>query len=97
MSAQDQVAIVPRPLVLIGAASSAGAYAPGQEKAPAAFRRYGPVAEINPDHAPDEAETFAALIAMLTRGFAPGATPDWSVIRLCGSRSSLNGRAISSI
>ena len=30
-----------RPLSIIGAASSAGAYAPGQEKAPAAFRRYG--------------------------------------------------------
>lgn len=30
-----------RPLSLVGAPSSAGAYAPGQEKAPAAFRRYG--------------------------------------------------------
>lgn len=30
-----------RPLRLIGAPSSAGAYAPGQEKAPAAFRRHG--------------------------------------------------------
>jgi arginase len=30
-----------RPLSIIGAASSAGAYAPGQEEAPAAFRRHG--------------------------------------------------------
>lgn len=30
-----------RPLSLIGAPSSAGAYAPGQEKAPLAFRRHG--------------------------------------------------------
>jgi arginase len=30
-----------RPLSLIGAPSSAGAYAPGQERAPAAFRRHG--------------------------------------------------------
>lgn len=30
-----------RPISLIGAPSSAGAYAPGQEKAPATFRRYG--------------------------------------------------------
>lgn len=30
-----------RPLKLVGAASSAGAYAPGQEKAPAAFRAHG--------------------------------------------------------
>jgi len=30
-----------RRLAVIGAASSAGAYAPGQEKAPAAFRRHG--------------------------------------------------------
>lgn len=30
-----------RPLSIIGAPSSAGAYAPGQEKAPAAFRRWG--------------------------------------------------------
>ena len=30
-----------RSLTIIGAPSSAGAYAPGQEKAPAAFRRYG--------------------------------------------------------
>src|SRR5687768_11280081 len=29
------------PLAVIGAPSSAGAYAPGQEKAPAAFRRHG--------------------------------------------------------
>jgi arginase len=32
---------MPRTLHLIGAPSSAGAYAPGQEKAPAAFRRHG--------------------------------------------------------
>ncbi|MDQ8727234.1 arginase family protein [Bradyrhizobium sp. LHD-71] len=30
-----------RPLCIIGAPSSAGAYAPGQEKAPAVFRRHG--------------------------------------------------------
>ena len=30
-----------RPLNIVGAATSAGAYAPGQERAPAAFRRYG--------------------------------------------------------
>jgi arginase len=30
-----------RPLSLIGAPSSAGAYGPGQERAPSAFRRYG--------------------------------------------------------
>jgi arginase len=30
-----------RSLTIVGAPSSAGAYAPGQEKAPAAFRRYG--------------------------------------------------------
>jgi len=30
-----------RPIVIIGAPSSAGAYAPGQEKAPAAFRKHG--------------------------------------------------------
>src|SRR5687768_10384129 len=29
------------PLAIIGAPSSAGAYAPGQEKAPASFRRHG--------------------------------------------------------
>lgn len=32
---------MPRSLSIIGAPSSAGAYAPGQEKAPAAFRRHG--------------------------------------------------------
>ena len=32
---------MPRSISLIGAPSSAGAYAPGQEKAPAAFRRHG--------------------------------------------------------
>jgi arginase len=32
---------LPRPLTIIGAASSAGAYSPGQEEAPAAFRRHG--------------------------------------------------------
>jgi arginase len=32
---------MPRSLSLIGAPSSAGAYAPGQEKAPATFRRHG--------------------------------------------------------
>lgn len=31
----------PRPLHVIGAASSAGAYGPGQEQTPATFRRYG--------------------------------------------------------
>jgi arginase len=35
-----------RTLSLIGAPSSAGAYAPGQEKAPAAFRRHGLVAAL---------------------------------------------------
>lgn len=35
-----------RPLNLIGAASSAGAYAPGQEQAPAAFRRHGLAAAL---------------------------------------------------
>src|SRR5262245_36269428 len=35
-----------RDLHLIGAPSSAGAYAPGQEKAPAAFRKYGLVAAM---------------------------------------------------
>jgi arginase len=33
-------------LAVIGAPSSAGAYAPGQERAPAAFRRYGLVAAL---------------------------------------------------
>jgi arginase len=33
--------LAPRVLNMIGAASSAGAYAPGQERAPAAFRRHG--------------------------------------------------------
>lgn len=33
--------MVTRTLCLVGAPSSAGAYAPGQEKAPAAFRRHG--------------------------------------------------------
>ena len=38
-----------RTLCLVGAPSSAGAYAPGQEKAPAAFRRHGLVAAlVNP-------------------------------------------------
>ncbi len=36
-----------RPLRLIGAPSSAGAYAPGQEKAPAAFRRHGLVETLS--------------------------------------------------
>lgn len=36
-----------RPLHLIGAPSSAGAYAPGQEKAPAAFRRHGLVEALD--------------------------------------------------
>lgn len=36
-----------RPLHLIGAPSSAGAYAPGQEKAPAAFRRHGLVETLS--------------------------------------------------
>jgi arginase len=35
-----------RPLSLVGAPSSAGAYAPGQEKAPAAFRRHGLVSAL---------------------------------------------------
>ena len=35
-----------RTLGLIGAPSSAGAYAPGQEKAPAAFRRHGLVSAL---------------------------------------------------
>lgn len=35
-----------RPLTIIGAASSAGAYAPGQERAPAAFRRHGLAAAL---------------------------------------------------
>ena len=35
-----------RTLCLIGAPSSAGAYAPGQEKAPAAFRRHGLVSAL---------------------------------------------------
>src|SRR5687768_10984539 len=34
------------PLTVIGAPSSAGAYAPGQEKAPAAFRRHGLLAAL---------------------------------------------------
>src|SRR5687767_2676847 len=34
------------PLAVIGAPSSAGAYAPGQEKAPVAFRRHGLVAAL---------------------------------------------------
>src|SRR5262245_18661039 len=36
-----------RILSLIGAPSSAGAYAPGQEKAPAAFRRHGLVPALS--------------------------------------------------
>src|SRR5688572_9831784 len=35
-----------RTLCLVGAPSSAGAYAPGQEKAPAAFRRHGLVSAL---------------------------------------------------
>jgi arginase len=35
-----------RALSMIGAATSAGAYAPGQERAPAAFRRYGLAAAL---------------------------------------------------
>ncbi|HTV67472.1 MAG TPA: arginase family protein [Rhizobiaceae bacterium] len=35
-----------RPLSIIGAPSSAGAYGPGQEKAPAAFRRHGLVEKL---------------------------------------------------
>lgn len=35
-----------RHLTVVGAASSAGAYAPGQEKAPAAFRRHGLAAAL---------------------------------------------------
>ena len=39
-------AMTPRTLGLVGAPSSAGAYAPGQEKAPAAFRRHGLVSAM---------------------------------------------------
>src|SRR5918994_6883238 len=38
--------LMARNLALIGAPSSAGAYAPGQEKAPAAFRRHGLVSAL---------------------------------------------------
>lgn len=34
------------PLAVLGVPSSAGAYAPGQEKAPAAFRKYGLIASL---------------------------------------------------
>lgn len=37
---------MPRSLSIIGAPSSAGAYAPGQEKAPAAFRKHGLAGEL---------------------------------------------------
>jgi arginase len=36
-----------RPISIIGAPTSAGAYAPGQEKAPAAFRRHGLVGALS--------------------------------------------------
>jgi len=36
----------PRPLSILGAPSSAGAYGPGQERAPEAFRRHGLVAAL---------------------------------------------------
>lgn len=49
-----------RRLSLIGAPSSAGAYAPGQEKAPAAFRRNGLVAALE-----------AAGVALTDRGDGP--------------------------
>src|SRR5688500_13400314 len=44
LSSGDQSFVIDkqnRALSIIGAPSSAGAYAPGQEKAPAAFRRHG--------------------------------------------------------
>lgn len=37
----------PRPLRLVGAATSAGAYGPGQERAPATFRRHGLVEALD--------------------------------------------------
>lgn len=38
---------MPRVLNIVGAATSAGAYAPGQEKAPAAFRRHGLIGSLS--------------------------------------------------
>src|SRR5688572_25012437 len=50
-----------RVLNLIGAPSSAGAYAPGQEKAPAAFRRHGLIEDLT-----------AAGVNVADRGDVPG-------------------------